>query len=560
MGGPVTIIDGHGKLASKDGQSWFPEDANGGSDAMNVVVMIGAPRSGKSTLLNESIVYMNNNEGSASFSSRTLFPVSSSIVASFGEAKDGKVGLKAVKAKTDILVFEVLSDARNKEQVKIRTKCAKFAAALADVVLVNLRVNEIGRLESVAMELLEGILDEVMKTSADESGMKTKLVFVVRDADTAMTSEHELAAMIMDDVKMVWDGKAKPGVKLEDYFEIQTIALPHPKLGQEEFTVKVKAFGESFATGGSMLKPEFSKGIPIDSFSVFAQGMWESVFADTSLKGLDRSASYTASGSAPADAATITAVDEAFSKAYDEAKPRLDRMNESLSGGDLIDKFGASAKELLESALQVFDNQCQNYASSDTAIKYRSELEASIKRALSVSYIKQLQLIRQHAISTYKTSTASEDTATEFAFFSADNIFVNLAKESTADVFDWSYEQERTELQNALRDLSAQRKRIISARLQAAQQQANTMRVLQTQQNQLQAVQQHAYGGGDGQLNLGAAYRPTDTNLNLSVGYQQGRTNVQISVVPDEYASFLGPNGFSQVGPANLGLSFNVSI
>jgi len=61
--------------------------------------------------------------------------------------------------------------------------------------------------------------------------------------------------------------------------------------------------------------------------------------------------------------------------------------------------------------------------------------------------------------------------------------------------------------------------------------------------------------------NLGFAYRVPDTNLNLQGQYQQGKTNVQVSCVADEYASMLGPNGFTNgVGPGNLGLSLNLNM
>ena len=56
------------------------------------------------------------------------------------------------------------------------------------------------------------------------------------------------------------------------------------------------------------------------------------------------------------------------------------------------------------------------------------------------------------------------------------------------------------------------------------------------------------------------AGRPTPTS-NFSGSYQQGRTNLQIAFVPDEGAPLLGANGFTNgVGPANLGLSFNVNL
>ena len=77
----------------------------------------------------------------------------------------------------------------------------------------------------------------------------------------------------------------------------------------------------------------------------------------------------------------------------------------------------------------------------------------------------------------------------------------------------------------------------------------------------MQQIPAQFTGGQGGKWNLGMAYRPPDTNINLSGSYQQGRANVQVSLVPDEGANLLGPNGFTQgVGPANLGLSFNIHI
>ena len=81
------------------------------------------------------------------------------------------------------------------------------------------------------------------------------------------------------------------------------------------------------------------------------------------------------------------------------------------------------------------------------------------------------------------------------------------------------------------------------------------------QQQQMQALQAQYTGGQGGKWNVGAAYRPPDTNINLSAAYRQGRGNVQVSMVPDEGANLLGPNGFTNgVGPANLGLSFQIHI
>merc|ERR1712078_935119 len=90
-------------------------------------------------------------------------------------------------------------------------------------------------------------------------------------------------------------------------------------------------------------------------------------------------------------------------------------------------------------------------------------------------------------------------------------------------------------------------------RLDAARQQQTAMTFLQSQQQMIQQLQTQLYGQTS-PWNVGVAYRIPDTNLNLQGSYQQGRTNLQVSCVADEYAPFLGPNGFtSGVGPGNLG-------
>jgi len=176
-------------------------------------------------------------------------------------------------------------------------------------------------------------------------------------------------------------------------------------------------------------------------------------------------------------------------------------------------------------------------------------------------YIKQINKIRKMAIEHFKKSTQNDDVPADFAFFTADSFFVREAEASTMVGSGFSYETERLELHETIQEIAQRRKQFVAEKLKHAEQQANAFQYLQMQQAQLQAIQQQQFGGGSGNWNIGAAYRPPDSNLNISTGYQQGRTNIQISMVPDEQASLLGPNGFtSGVGPANLGLSLNLNL
>jgi hypothetical protein len=99
-------------------------------------------------------------------------------------------------------------------------------------------------------------------------------------------------------------------------------------------------------------------------------------------------------------------------------------------------------------------------------------------------------------------------------------------------------------------------KKAHNVHLQSAQ---TAMSFLQQQQHIIQQLQMQLYRQTL-RWNVGVAYRIPGMNFNLR-SYQQGHANIELSCVPDEYASFFGPQGFTNgVGPGNLGLSFNLSV
>jgi hypothetical protein len=203
----------------------------------------------------------------------------------------------------------------------------------------------------------------------------------------------------------------------------------------------------------------------------------------------------------------------------------------------------------------------KNQKTWQTTIKKRQELEAILDTSLNSIFLKQLSILRELAISHFKSAAVNDEIPADFAFFAADTFYLREAEESIRPGSYWSYSNERSNVHNTIREISNRRKQLISEKIQHADHQANAFQYLQMQQAQIQAMQQQQYGGSSGSWNIGLAYRPPDSNLNISMGYQQGRTNIQISMVPDEQASLLGPNGFtSGVGPANLGLSLNLNI
>ena len=176
------------------------------------------------------------------------------------------------------------------------------------------------------------------------------------------------------------------------------------------------------------------------------------------------------------------------------------------------------------------------------------DLEKLIDAPLQTLYLKQLALLRERALRSFKQSlsaTSSGEGADAFeAMMQVDEMFRKEADDYTRNSPDWSYAKESTLLKSSLLEIAQRTKKINEVRLQAAKQNQQAMQYLQMQQQQLQAIQQQI-SGQSSPWNMGAAYRVPDTNINLSLSYQQGRANVQISCVPDESLPLLGPNGES---------------
>ncbi len=232
--------------------------------------------------------------------------------------------------------------------------------------------------------------------------------------------------------------------------------------------------------------------------------------------------------------------------------------------GSTIASFGQKADTLCNQALEQFAIKApdtgDNASHASTYDKKLQELEAALDAPLHVLYLRQLSLLRDQALQSYRVSSHVTESSDYEAMLNADSQFTSSAEESTREGSDWDYSNERTYLQQIMNDLAKSHKKLMDVQMKSSEKMNTAMAFLQQQQQMIQQLQMQLYGQ-DSPWNLGMAYRVPDTNFNLQGSYQQGRANLQLSCVPDEYAPMLGANGFTNgVGPGNLGLSLNLSI
>lgn len=340
--------------------------------------------------------------------------------------------------------------------------------------------------------------------------------------------------------------------------------LPHIRHQEEIFNERVTTLRNGLYDG-TIVTDEHSKQIPADGFSTYAHTMWDSVATNTDTRALpatdvfDRKPDDFYAGEDFAIVAGFRC-DEAFSAQLAEASGEIADLLDQVEGGNRVDDLGRTCDSIVEKTLQEYDVQTTDFVDEPVYERKRKELEVILDTALNTVYMKNIAIIVREALAAFKAAIA-EDMPADFALYNADSKFVKQAKEGVRTGSAWTFDTERLDLQKMMQEISAQQRKLIDTQVTASQQQSKAIQFLRMQHAQMQAVQQQALGGGVGQWNLGAAYRPPDSNVNLSLAYQQGRTNLQVSMVPDESSSLLGPTGFTAgVGPGNLGMSFNVNF
>lgn len=611
---PVQLVDDHdaflphgdpSAVAEALGLSQHDNSAVGSSSPsyVRVFAVIGPQGSGKSTLCN-ALFGAQHHPGSHDNSSSTPTsshrsrpkPVAPSL---FPVAAPGSVavattrGIDAAAAGTGsgpTVVLDVEgADARERGRNGrvFQSRAAAFVASIADVVLVNLWYHDTGRVESAAYGLLRSLLattarlivEGVATGQTDADMPRTALVFVIRDVEEASDTKAHLEELLYSDAEAIWSdvaleaGLPVGATDLSDAFDVSLVLLPHVRYGASVFESTVAMLRDDLCSAGAFGSTRYSKRVPPEGFLVHGESMWESLGYSTirsrgSSQGSDFGTSF-GGDHVPEDYycgedfAIVAAYrcDEVFSDALVEASVHIAELHDQADSGAIIEDFGRKCGRLIAETLEQFESETADFVEEPVFDRKRRELEAIVDTGLNAVFLRQIQLLREAAIKSFKESIEDENTSIGFALFNADAEFVKAAERCVRRNSNWTFDAEREDLQNMLKEIAAQHRKLLAAQVSASEQQSQAMQFLQMQYAQLRAAQQQAVGGRSGQFSIGAAYRPPDTNVNVSLGYRQGRTSLQVSMVPDESANLLGPSGFTDgVDPGNVGLSFSLNI
>jgi hypothetical protein len=145
--------------------------------------------------------------------------------------------------------------------------------------------NDVGRYNAGNVGLLKVVFEMNLQLFQRANSAKKLLLFIIRDHVPRETPLEKLKAIIMKDMKGIWDSLVKTEEfatsSVEDFFEFQFTALPHKILAEDEFNKSVNTLRARFVDGTT---PDFilgekeihRKDIPADGFALFASTIWVS--------------------------------------------------------------------------------------------------------------------------------------------------------------------------------------------------------------------------------------------------------------------------------------------
>ncbi|OUS49253.1 root hair defective 3 GTP-binding protein [Ostreococcus tauri] len=238
-----------------------------------IVAIMGPQSSGKSTLLNHAFGTTFREMDDALGRSQTT---------------QGVWLARSETCETATLVMDLEGTdgrERGEEDTAFEKQTALFAMATADVLLVNMWCNDIGREQASGKPLLRTIFEVNLKVFSPEK--KTMLLFVIRDR--SKTPFERLVEGLRQDLESIWRGITKPdryiNSSINDLFELKFTSLPHYEHEHDLFVSEAKALRDRFDAPSSDVNSlrATAPAVPISGLGVSMREVWATVKANKDL-------------------------------------------------------------------------------------------------------------------------------------------------------------------------------------------------------------------------------------------------------------------------------------
>jgi len=304
----------------------------------SVVAVLGCQSSGKSTLLNK------------------LFGTDFQVMdQEKGRTQTTKGIWLSYHSGEKLVILDVEgtdSKERGADHVSFERKSGLFSLALAEVLLVNLWMHDIGRYEAANYGLLRAVFELNLQLFSKNRNVMTTLMFVIRDYNPRTTPMESLRQTLMDDLSKIWSEMSKPeefgDVGFVDFFRIVVHTLPHYEYQFEQWEGAVENLKICFSRNNeeALVGKSYAKAVPADGFAYYATGLWDEIIhnKDVDLPGqMQMLASFRCS--------------EFKDNALEQVKSSLSSLEEEVGTTSFVRRL----EGVLQAAFTLYDESCKMY-------------------------------------------------------------------------------------------------------------------------------------------------------------------------------------------------------
>ncbi|KAL0224643.1 hypothetical protein RCL1_002555 [Eukaryota sp. TZLM3-RCL] len=265
------IIDDNGQFTTAL-NTFLDNLDNSVSSKYSILAVLGAQSSGKSTLLNHVF--------------NTNFPVLNS---SHGRHQTTR-GLWIAQPPSAPNVFVVDSegtDGKERGEALIyERKFALFSLILADILIVNIWHQDIGRHGASNLSLLRSVFDAKARLFLSSGSLESKkktIIFAVRDHIAHATTIEILGQQLIESVSLLWNEVAQrhelTHIRVDSLFDFDFFGFPNLFYQLSEFQTSVKSFKDILINKSSKIRPT----VPLPGLNQWCENIWNLIEQDKDL-------------------------------------------------------------------------------------------------------------------------------------------------------------------------------------------------------------------------------------------------------------------------------------
>jgi hypothetical protein len=290
------------------------------------------------------------------------------------------------------------NEARGEEGAAFENKAALFALASADILIVNMWTNEVGRFTAACIGLLKTVFSMNMKLF--NQSLRHEILFVFRDFNELTDRIDVLKQQMIKSMERFWDEIKRPvshqQLSVSECFNFKFYALASKEYMPDEFLAGVEDLRRLFtdASREDFLFSRSMNDVPLDGLAVYYSDLWSLI---TSEKDLN----------IPSQKALLSnfRCNELMTEACESFAEQMQSIGALVAGG-VVHDLRERVLGLTTAALELYDIRAQHYL-KETYLEVRGELNKTLFDAAKELFYTQLSKLTAVCLDQFKTDFLS---------------------------------------------------------------------------------------------------------------------------------------------------------